>query len=345
MPLPPHPSPPKARRAPGRFAELHLHLGGAVLPNILHAYLRRSKHPLLKRYPTVERLERMFARPRRTLDQYVAMHKLVERVQTLSAIPHFIRRLIRGAVLFDNLAYMELRHCPWLRTDAGLPEAQRLQQMESIVAAIDDAARAATRDYPLVFTQILCMHSTLPAALNQRILDLAIAARPSVCAIDLAGPDRLYAGRLAELIPLFKRARRAGLRTTAHLFETADGCHPALLPHLDRVGHGIQIALRHPTLLKSLARRGTCLEICPTSYTRTGTLKGVAELHAVFDRALDAGVPIAICTDNSGLHGVRLPHELESLLVSDILSFDQMRACHRNSFTHAFGWKGAIPSL
>jgi len=32
----------------------------------------------------------------------------------------------------------------------------------------------------------------------------------------------------------------------AHLFETPDGMHPELLPHLDRIGHGIQIPLRRP---------------------------------------------------------------------------------------------------
>lgn len=339
------PTPQPARPATGRFAELHLHLGGAVLPNILHAYLRRVRHPLLKRYPTTEKLERYFARPRRTLDEYVKMHKLVERVQRLDSIPYFVQRLVRGAVLFDNLAYVELRYTPWFRTDEHLDESHRLSQMEEVVDAVTMAAETARRKYPLVFRQILCMHSTLPSHVNRRIVELAGARKPDVCAIDLAGPDRLYAGMLDVAVPLFKLARKLGLKTTAHLYETANGRHPRLLPHLDRIGHGIQIALREPSLLKQVAKRGQCLEVCPTSYLHTGTLKRTSDLRLVFQRCFDAGVEIAICTDNSGLHEVRLPHEYESLLVNDVVSFEEMAACHAASFKHAFGWSGAAPKL
>lgn len=345
----------------GRFAELHLHLGGAVLPNILHSYLRRhtgehaegphasarrrARHPLLKRYPTQEAFERFFARPRRTLDDYLRMHKLVETIQRPTSLDYFLKRLIRGAALFDNLAYMELRYTPWFRTDTHLDTDQRLRQMEEVVDTITASAAATTRRYPMRFRQILCMHSTLPPAVNRRIVELAAARRPDVCAVDLAGPDRLYAGGLDEIVPLFKLARRRGLRTTAHLYETPAGCHAALLPLLDRIGHGIQIPLHHKGLLKDLRRRGQCLEVCPTSYLRTGTLKSYEALRHVFRPCLDAGVPIAVCTDNSGLHQVRLPHEYETLLVADVLDFAEMSACHAASFQHAFDWPGQPRSL
>ncbi len=341
----------------GRFAELHLHLGGAVLPNILHSYLRRHaghegngrgkahRHPLLKRYPTQEAFERFFARPRRTLDEYLKMHKLVESIQRTTSLEYFIKRLTRGAVLFDNLAYMELRYTPYFRTDGHLDIEHRLRQMEEVVDTVSAAAAATLRHYTLRFRQILCTHSTLPAVVNRRIVELAAAKKPDVCAIDLAGPDRLYASAMDDIVPLFKFARKRGLRTTAHLYETPAGCHPKLLPLLDRIGHGIQIPLRHRALLKDLRRRGQCLEVCPTSYLRTGTLKNYEALKGVFRPCLDAGVPIAICTDNSGLHQVRLPHEYETLLVADVVDFAEMAECHRASFEHAFDWPGVPRSL
>ncbi|HEX8916833.1 MAG TPA: hypothetical protein VF796_31070, partial [Humisphaera sp.] len=142
-----------------------------------------------------------------------------------------------------------------------------------------------------------------------------------------------------SFVKLFKRARKLGLKTTAHLFETTDGCFPELLPYLDRIGHGLQIPLRFPKLLKAVAKRNQCLEICPTTYLRTGTLKEYAELRDVFLRCQDAGVPVALCTDNGGLHGVRLPHEYENLLIRDVITFEQLQACQRASFEHAFAWK------
>jgi len=43
--------------------------------------------------------------------------------------------------------------------------------------------------------------------------------------------------------------------------------------YLMRIGHGIQIPLLHPDLLSELARRNQCLEVCPTTYLKTGTLE------------------------------------------------------------------------
>ena len=64
-----------------------------------------------------------------------------------------------------------------------------------------------------------------------------------------------------------------------------------------RIGHGIQIPLRHPQLLRQVAAQGQCLEVCPTTYLKTGTLDEIHALKVVFDRCFEAGVDIAICTD------------------------------------------------
>ena len=322
----------------GVFAELHLHLGGAVLPHIMYVRLQRDGHPLLRRFPTVERFERFFSRRRHNLREYLKMHELVEAIQQPAdpTLYYFVTRLVRGAYLFENLGYMELRHTPYMRTDRQLPQSQRIDQMRSVVEVIA-AAATAQKQYPLAGSQILCMHSLLPFEVNKAIVDLAGEMRRNVCGVDLAGPDAAYGPRIKEFVKLFRHARKLGLKTTAHLFETADGMHAELLPHLDRIGHGIQIPLRRPDLLKSVARRGQCLEVCPTTYLRTGTLKDYTDLREVFVRCRDAGVPIALCTDNGGLHGVRLPFEYENLMVRDVIGFEQMRECQANSFRYAFG--------
>lgn len=352
----------------GVYSELHLHLGGAILPNILYSYLQRQvgaengSHPLLRRFPSHETFERFFSRRHRTLTDYLRMHTLVEEIQRSHSLRYFIQKLIRGAVLFDNLAYMELRYTPYFRTDPHLDEDQRIRQMEEVVQTIAEAA-VSQPQYPLIFRQILCIHSKLSPKVNRAIVELASAchgfARRSgratradgdrdngtVVAVDVAGPDVLYGPRLTEIISLLKLARKRGLHTTGHVFETAHGIHPELLPHLDRIGHGIQIPIRHPTLLRDLAKRGQCLEVCPTTYIRTGTLKTYNDLRVVLARCFDAGVPIAICTDNSGMHQVRLPMEFENLLVRDIIDFHQMEQCHKAAFGHAFGWEGPAREL
>jgi adenosine deaminase len=319
------------------YAELHRHLGGSVFPRILWGYLQKSANPLVAQFADYAAFEDFYTRPRNSLEEYLELHKLVEQVQTAKTLPYFVYRLLRGAYVFENLAYLELRYTPYLRTDGQLSESERIDQMATIVEIVHQASR--TVEYPIVTSQILCMHTALPYAVNRAMVDLAADQGHAVCGIDLAGSDRLYGERMAEFIELYGYARSRGLKTTGHLYETPNGCYPELLPHLMRIGHGIQIPLHYPELLPELAARQQCLEICPSTYTKTGALTDMTKLKVVFDRCFEAGVDIAICTDNAGLHNVRLPFEYENLLTLDIISFEQLQACQDAAFRHAFAWR------
>jgi adenosine deaminase len=317
-------------------AELHRHLGGSVVPRILWRYFQRHSSEMVERFSDYPEFEDFYTKPRNTLNEYLELHTLVESVQTVDTLPYFIYRLIRGAYIFENLAYLELRYTPYLRTPDHLSQSKRIDQMAEIVEVVGKASKVP--EYPIVTSQILCMHSRLPYEVNKAIVDLAAASKEYVCGVDVAGGDSYYAERLAEFISLYEYARSLGINTTGHLYETTSGCYPELLPYLMRIGHGIQIPLLHPELLSELARRNQCLEVCPTTYLKTGTLEDMRSLKLVFDRCFDAGVDIAICTDNAGLHNVRLPFEYESLLTQDIINFTQLQACQDAAFAHAFAW-------
>jgi adenosine deaminase len=318
------------------YAELHRHLGGSVVPRVLWRYFHRSQSDLAQRFPEYPEFEEFYTRPRKTLDEYLELHTLVENVQTAKTLPYFIYRLIRGAYIFENLAYLELRYTPYLRTPDHLSQNDRIDQMAQIVEIVGQASQLS--EYPIVTTQILCMHSRLPYAVNRAIVDLAAQMPSYVCGIDLAGGDAYYADRLDEFTELYAYARSLGLNTTGHVYETTDGSYPELLPYLMRIGHGIQIPLRYPELLPELAQQNQCLEVCPTTYLKTGTLEDIRQLKVVFDRCFEAGVDIAICTDNAGLHNVRLPFEYENLLTYDVIGFKELQACQDAAFNHAFAW-------
>ncbi|MBF2090472.1 MAG: adenosine deaminase [Synechococcales cyanobacterium K44_A2020_017] len=318
------------------YAELHRHLGGSVVPRVLWRYLHRHHPDQVSQFPTYDDFETFFTRPRNTLDEYLELHTLVEHVQTLEALPYFVYRLMRGAYVFENLAYLELRYTPYLRTPNHLSQTERIDQMGAIVEAVGQASQIG--EYPIVTSQILCMHSRLPYEVNRAIVDLAAQMPQYVCAIDLAGGDAHYAERLDEYVELYRYGRSLGLKTTGHLYETPQGCYPELLPYLMRIGHGIQIPLLYPELLRQVAANQQCLEVCPTTYLKTGTLEDIEQLKVVFDRCFEAGVDIAICTDNAGLHNKRLPFEYESLLTHDIIGFEELQTCQDAAFKHAFAW-------
>jgi adenosine deaminase len=323
------------------YADLHRHLGGSVVPRILWRYFQRHNQELAVQYPSYPEFEDFYTKERNTLEEYLKLHTLVESVQNLHSLPYFIYRLIRGAYIFENLAYLELRYTPYLRTSPELSENERIEQMRTIVEVVDKASRV--NEYPIVTSQILCMHTRLSYEVNKAIVDLAAAKKDEVCAIDVAGGDKLYGERMDEFIRLYQYARSRGLKTTGHLYETPHGCYPELLPYLMRIGHGIQVPLKYPELLPELAELNQCLEVCPTTYLKTGTLENIHQLKVVFDRCFSAGVDIAICTDNAGLHNVRLPFEYENLLTQDVIDFKQLQACQDASFRHAFAWPYSQP--
>lgn len=318
------------------YAELHRHLGGSVVPRVLWRYFQRNRPDLAERFPDYAAFEQFYTQPKDSLEEYLELHTLVESVQTREALPYFIYRLIRGAYIFENLAYLELRYTPFYRTPHHLSEQARTEAMAEVVEIVGRATEQT--EYPVVTRQILCMHSRLPYEVNRAIVDLAAQYPEYVCAIDVAGGDAAYREKLDEIVSLYQYAHSLGIKTTGHLYETENGCYPELLPYLMRIGHGIQIPLHYPKLLKEVARRGQCLEICPTTYFQTGTLESINQLKEIFSRCFDAGVDIAICTDNAGLHNVRLPFEYENLLTQDVIGFDGLRACQEAAFRHAFAW-------
>ncbi|ACK72200.1 adenosine/AMP deaminase [Gloeothece citriformis PCC 7424] len=318
------------------YADLHRHLGGSVVPRILWRYFQRHDEQLAQRFPDYYKFEEFYTRERSSLDEYLELHTLVESVQTVKTLPYFIYRLIRGAYIFENLAYLELRYTPYYRTAHDLSQHERIEQMGTIVEIVGKASQV--KEYPMITSQILCMHTRLPYEVNKAIVDLAASRRDYVCAVDIAGGDSHVRERLDEFIRLYQYARSLGIKTTGHLFETVNGCYPELLPYLMRIGHGIQIPLKYPELLKEVAQLNQCLEICPTTYLKTGTLEDLSELKIVFERCFEAGVDIAICTDNAGLHNVRLPFEYENLLTQNIIDFAQLEACQDAAFRHAFAW-------
>ena len=322
-------------------ADLHRHLGGSVVPRIFWRYCQRHRQDLTQNFPHYAAFEDFYTKDRNSLEEYLELHTLVEKVQTAATLPYFVYRLIRGAYIFENLAYLELRYTPYLRTDENLTQSARIEQMEEIVKIVGVASRV--KEYPIITSQILCMHSRLPYAVNKAIVDLAANFPEYICGIDLAGGDSVYGERLEEFIRLYKYGRSLNLKTTGHLYETLAGCYGELLPYLMRIGHGIQIPLRYPELLRSVAERNQCLEICPTTYLKTGTLEDLSQIKLVFDRCFEAGVDIAICTDNAGLHNVRLPFEYENLLTQDAMDFQQLQACQDAAFRHAFAWPHGNP--
>jgi len=324
------------------YADLHRHLGGALHPRIIYKFLQRQDHKILGFFPDYDGFYSWFTRPCRTLEEFVKIHTLVEELQSLEHLPYFCLRLCRGAYTFENLQYLELRYNPYFRTDGTLTTAKRIGQMNLIVEVI--TANLRPSEWPITVKQILCLDRRLPKTINEAILKVAQENIGPVVGIDLAGPE-IDPEEWEGWVRLLGKARASGLKTTSHLGETGiDNVHPQFFTVLDRIGHGIHIPLLRPDWLKELSKRQITLEVCPTSYRQTGVLKDFSDLRTVFTRCKEAGVSIAVCTDNPGRNPApcTLPGEYERLIDHDVIDFADLKQLQNEGFRSAFGFAGAM---
>lgn len=330
------------------YADLHRHLGGAVHPKILFGYLREHAADagltpqernwiahLLARFPDYTSLRAHFALRRPTLAEYLQLHALVEPLQTPGAMAYFLYRIARGARIFEHASLLELRFCPYLRTDPTLDEDARIAQMEPVVEVVAQAARQP--EFAVDIRLLLCLHSAVSDRVNQAITTLALRRRDLVRGIDIAGPEERVGERVEHFTECLRRAVQAYLPATAHVAESHPRhIHPELFPYLRRIGHGVQIPLHRPDLLADLSRRAICFELCPSTYVQTGTFGNLAPVREAIHRLDDAGVPYCLTTDNPAFNGRYLQAEYELALECDLIDFQRLSRCQRNAFAYAF---------
>ena len=182
--------------------------------------------------------------------------------------------VVSGAYRKANITRLELRYNPMKRNRGGERDLDRI-----IIASIRGLERALL-EYPVSAGLIFSCDRTFSYALNEIIIDRAIAYRArGVIGVDMAGPankDFHY----KDYAPLYKKARKAGLGVTIHAgedegWQSVEEVVDYLEP--DRIGHGIHAA-ENAALCKKLAERKILLEICPSSNLHTQVVKGPEQL-------------------------------------------------------------------
>lgn len=296
----------------GPFAELHLHLEGAVEPETL-----REIDPSLT-------LEEIAAATTYTdFDGFIQSYIWVNRrLQTPAHYAIAARRLFER-LHSENVSYAEVT----LSTGMMLWKGQD-------AAAIYDAVQHEALCARLGVRWILDAVRQFGADAATPVFELAAGrVHDGVVAIGLGGFET--GAPASDFTDLYRRARDRGLHTVCHAGETsnAQNVWDALSIGAERIGHGIR-SIEDPKLLDHLRQNQIPLEICITSNLRTGAI-ATMEDHPV-RKLFDAGVPIILNTDDPALFGCTLPSEFG--LARDRFGFtdDELDAIANNSFRFSF---------
>jgi adenosine deaminase len=238
---------------------------------------------------------------------------------------------IVAAAARRNVKILELRYSPVIHTFAGITIRQAIR---AVLSGMNAAKRG--RSIHLGLTVIaMRQHGPHVAKIlaRQAIAEAQhLHDRCGVVGFDIAGAEKGNPPRL--FAEAYRVAAAGGLGLTAHAGEDESALH--VWQAIDdlgvrRVGHACSAA-RDRTLLKRLARDRILVECALTSNYQTGAARR-GEPHPIF-RFLEAGVPVAVCTDNTTVS--RTDQNRENLLLTPHLGVRAIRAIHRGAAAHSF---------
>ncbi|MBB5868887.1 adenosine deaminase [Allocatelliglobosispora scoriae] len=261
-------------------ANLHLHLTGSMRPATLAELAGRDGLPL------PEPLLSGTAHP------WQAFQDRYDLARAVLRDADDIARVVAEAVADDEA-------CGSVWTEIQIDPTSLTPLFGSPQAVVEAVLAAAA---PLRAGVIVASSWARPPEHALRLAQIAAGyADQGVIGFGLSNDERL--GRVADFVPAARVAADAGLLIVPHggFYEPAAHVRDCvLLLGADRIGHGITAAT-DPATLELLAERGVTIELCPTSYPPLGV---VPSLAAIPLRAfLDAGVPVALGTDDPLLFG------------------------------------------
>jgi adenosine deaminase len=231
------------------------------------------------------------------------------------------------AAAASGVRTLELRYAPLIHTYAGLTPRQ------SIRAALSGMNRARRKHPRMKLGLIVIAMRQHGPHIAKLLARQALAEaqhlheRTGVVGFDIAGPERGNPPRLFR--SAYEIAGLGRLGKTAHAGEDAPPEYVWQAVDelgVNRIGHGCASA-QDPELMKRLARDGIAVEVCLSSNYHTGAVGRGARhpLHAF----LEAGVPVALCCDNSTVS--RTDAVREALLAVSQVGVDVVESIHRDA--------------
>jgi adenosine deaminase len=312
--------------------ELHQHVDGSIPAEVTWKLMR---HYRLSPAPSLEAMRRFLEiqeGEEGTLLAYLdKMHYPLWVTQFYENISAVVEAICHSAAE-AGVRTLELRYAPLIHTYAGLTPRQ------SIRAALS-GMNHARRQHPdmklgLVVIAMRQHGPHIAKILARQALAEAqhLHERTGVVGFDIAGPERGNPPRLFRSAYEVARLGRLGL--TAHAGEDAPVEYVWQAVDelgVNRLGHACAAA-RDKELLRRLARDRVAVEVCLSSNYHTGAVRrGEPHPLAAF---LEAGVPVALCCDNSTVS--HTDSVRESAIAAEQVGIEAVEAVHREAEVHTF---------
>jgi adenosine deaminase len=317
------------------LADIHRHFDGSIRPTTLWELSEKyySAVPGLDFEQFCHYLQWDDSLDNTLLDYLDKFHVPLQYTQFYDNIKRIAYELAEDAYN-DGIRLLELRINPLIHRRAGLTTRQ-------VIHATRKGFSTFGAEHPDFRAGIIVIAMRNHGGNMARILLREIIGEKEeyhdgvgVVGFDIAGHEAPFPPLLFK--DAYALARQMGLRRTAHagesegperIWEALDNLDP------QRIGHGTS-AGKDPELIKRLARDGIYLEVCLSSNVQTGAIDRL-ENHPL-PRFLDAGVKVALCTDNPTVSSTTLSREYELAMETFGFSENDIRRLARMSCEGTF---------
>jgi len=237
----------------------------------------------------------------------------------------------------EGIRYLELRFSPLFMADAHNLDPSK------VTAAVIEGVREGEAATGVKANLIGILTRTYGPVRARRELRALLDHREEIVALDLAGDEGNWPGEL--FVEHFKEGRDAGWQVTIHAGEAAGP--QSIVTAVEqlgatRIGHAVR-AIEDPAVMDLLSARRIGLEANLTSNVQTSTVPDYAS-HPL-KKFLQAGLLATINTDDPGISGIDLAHELDVAAPAAGLEEAQIVQALENAWEIAFltpGEKGRL---
>ncbi len=228
----------------------------------------------------------------------------------------------------EGIRYIELRFSPCFMASHHHLDPSK------VVEAVIEGVRQGERDFGVRVNLIGILTRTFGPGLAKRELRALLDHKEQIVALDLAGDEGSKPAGL--FVEHFDKGRDAGWRVTVHAGEAAGA--ESIVEAVEklgatRIGHAVR-AVDDPGVMAMLRERRIGIEANLTSNVQTSTVPDLAS-HPL-RRFLDEGLLATINTDDPGISGIDLVHELEVAAPAAGLAPAQIDLALRNAWEIAF---------
>jgi adenosine deaminase len=304
-------------------AEIHVHLEGALEPEMLFAFAARNGVPLAHSTPAALRAAYRFRNLQEFLNMYYAGLRVLQTERDFYELTAGYLDRARQ----DQVVHAEVFVSPQAHLRRGVPA-------EVIMGGILAAFADARREHGTTGGLILGAQRHLPEDDALSMLDALAPWHGEVLGLGLGGAE--VGNPPGKFVRLFARARSLGWKTMAHAGEEGPARYVADsvdLLHVDRVDHGVRCE-EDPALVARLAERRIPLTVCPLSNVMLRVFPDLA--HHNIGRLLRAGLCVTINSDDPPYFGGYINDNLRETAAALNLTLVEQRQLVANGFEAAF---------